>query len=132
MVGAAAVIQFLHGGLLIQAFGAYVAVLSDERGWSKTALSAGAALQSIEGALLGPVLGWIMDRMGARTMVQAGMVIFGLGFIVLSQIDSIGGFYAAILLLALGSSLAGYFPLSVTMVHWFHRHLFQLHVLTHH
>ncbi len=122
MVGAAALIQFLQGGLLIQAFGAYVAVLSDERGWSKTALSAGAALQSIEGALLGPVLGWIMDRMGARTMVQAGMVIFGLGFIVLSQIDSIGGFYAAILLLALGSSLAGYFPLSVTMVHWFHRH----------
>ena len=34
MVGAAALIQFLHGGLLIQSFGAYVAVLSEDRGWS--------------------------------------------------------------------------------------------------
>ena len=48
MVAAAAGIQFLHAGLLLQAFGAYVAVLSEERGWSKTALSGGAALQSIE------------------------------------------------------------------------------------
>lgn len=122
MVGAASVIQFLHGGLLMQAFGAYVAVLSQERGWSKTALSAGAAIQSLEGALLGPALGWIMDRVGARAMVQTGIVIFGLGFIALSQIDSIGGFYGAVLLLALGSSLSGYFPLTVTLVHWFKRH----------
>ncbi len=105
----------------MQAFGAYVAVLSEDRGWSKTTLSAGAAIQSLEGALLGPALGWVMDRIGARAMVQVGIVIFGLGFILLSQIDSIGGFYAAIVLLALGSSLSGYFPLTVTLVHWFRR-----------
>lgn len=121
MVGAASVIQFLHGGLLMQAFGAYVAVLSQERGWSKTALSAGAAIQSLEGALLGPALGWIMDRTGARFMVQAGIVCFGLGFMALSQIDTIAGFYGAVVLLALGSSLSGYFPLTVTLVHWFRR-----------
>lgn len=121
MVGAGALIQFLHAGLLMQAFGAYVAVLSEDRGWSKTALSGGAALQSIEGAILGPALGWTMDRFGARAMVQAGIVIFGLGFIALSQVDTIAGFYGAILLLALGSSLSGYFPLTVTLVHWFRR-----------
>lgn len=121
LVGAACVIQFLHGGLLMQAFGAYVAVLSDEFGWSKTALSAGAAIQSLEGALLGPLLGWLMDRFGARSMVQVGLVLFALGFLVLSQIDTIGGFYAAIVLLALGSALSGYFPLTVTVVHWFRR-----------
>lgn len=121
MVGAGAGIQFLHSGLLLQAFGAYVAVLSEERGWSKTALSGGAALQSIEGALLGPALGWVMDRFGARAMVQAGIVIFGLGFMALSQIDTLGGFYGAILLLALGASLSGYFPLTVAVIHWFRR-----------
>ncbi|MEJ7930158.1 MFS transporter [Ramlibacter sp. AN1015] len=121
LVGAASVIQFLHGGLLMQAFGAYVAVLSQEFGWSKTSLSGGAAIQSLEGAVLGPALGWVMDRIGARLMVQAGILVFGLGFIVLSQVDSIGGFYVAIVLLALGSSLSGYFPLTVTLVHWFRR-----------
>ena len=110
IVAAAAGIQFLHAGLLLQAFGAYVAVLSEERGWSKTALSGGAALQSIEGALLGPALGWLIDRFGPRAMVQAGIIVFGLGFIALSQIDTIGGFYAAILVIAVGASFSGYFP----------------------
>ncbi|MDF2463508.1 MAG: nanT [Ramlibacter sp.] len=121
IVGAAAGIQLLIGGLLLQAFGAYVAVLSDEKGWSKTALSGGAALQSIEGALLGPALGWIIDRFGPRTIIQAGIVLFGLGFMALSQIDTIGGFYGAVLLIAVGASLGGYFPLTVAVVHWFHR-----------
>ena len=121
MAAAGAGIQFLHAGLLLQAFGAYVAVLSEERGWSKTALSGGAALQSIEGALLGPALGWLIDRFGPRVMVQSGIIVFGLGFMALSRIDTIGGFYAAILLIALGASLSGYFPLGVSLVHWFQR-----------
>jgi len=121
MVAAAAGLQFLYGGLLIQAFGAYVAVLSEEFGWGKTALAGGAALQSIEGALLGPALGWLMDRFGPRAMVQTGVLIFGLGFLALSQINSIGGFYVAIVVIAIGASLCGYFPLTVAVVHWFQR-----------
>ena len=121
MVAAAAGIQFLHAGLLLQAFGAYVAVLSEERGWSKTALSGGAALQSIEGALLGPALGWLIDRFGPRAMIQIGIVVFGLGFIALSRIDTLGGFYAAVLVIAVGASLSGYFPLTIALVHWFQR-----------
>jgi MFS family permease len=121
MVGASAMIQFLYSGLLMQAFGAYVAVLSQDRGWSKTALSGGAALQSLEGALLGPALGWAMDRFGGRAMVQAGVVIFGLGFMALSQVDTIAGFYGAITIIAVGGSLCGYFPLTITIVHWFRR-----------
>src|SRR4051794_1112106 len=93
LAAAGAGIQFLHAGLLLQAFGAYVAVLSEELGWSKTALSGGAALQSIEGAVLGPILGWAVDRLGPRAMVHAGVFIFGLGFMVLSQIDTLAGFY---------------------------------------
>jgi sugar phosphate permease len=121
IAAAGAGIHFLHASLLLQAFGAYVAVLSEERGWSKTALAGGAALQSIEGALLGPALGWMIDRFGPRVMVHVGIVLLALGFFGLSRIDSIGEFYAAILVIAVGASLSGYFPLSVTLVHWFER-----------
>jgi len=114
-------IHFLHSALLLQAFGAYVAVLSEERGWSKTALAGGAALQSIEGAVLGPLLGWMVDRFGPRVMVQGGIVVLSLGFLALSRVDSIGGFYGAMVLIAIGASFSGYFPLSVALVHWFKR-----------
>lgn len=112
---------FLQSALLMQAFGLYVAVMSDELGWSKTALSGAAALQSVEGALLGPALGWIIDRYGARRMIIAGMVTFGIGFIGLGQVQTIGQFYLAILVIALGASFCGYFPLTIAIIHWFHR-----------
>ena len=121
MVGAGAGLQFLQSGLLHQAFGAYLAVLTEERGWSKTALSGAAALQPLEAAVFGPVLGWIMDRFGPQRMVRTGIATFGLGFILLSFIDSLPGFYAAFVVIALGSSLCGFFPLNVAIIHWFEK-----------
>ena len=118
---AGAALQFLHSALLVQAFGAYVAMLSEEKGWSKTALSFAAALQSVEGALLGPVLGWLVDRFGPRAMVHAGVVLLAIGYFSLGSIDSLVGFYGAILVIVVGASLCGYFPFSVALVHWFER-----------
>ena len=66
MVAAGGGIQFLQASLLLQSFGAYVAVLRDDRGWSKTELSFAAALHQMEAAIIGPALGWIIDRFGAR------------------------------------------------------------------
>jgi sugar phosphate permease len=122
MVAAGSGIQFMQAALLHQAFGAYFAALVDERGWSKTALSGAAAMQPMESALLGPVLGWIVDRFGPQGMIRIGIVTFGLGFILLSQIDSLAGFYAAFIVIALGSSLCGFFPINVAIIHWFQVH----------
>ena len=121
MVAAGGGIQFLQTVLLHQAFGAYFAVLTEERGWSKTALSGAAALMPMEAALLGPVLGWLIDRFGPQGMIRAGIVTFGAGFMILSQIDSLAGFYVAFLIIALGSSLCGYFPINVSIIHWFEK-----------
>src|SRR5918994_1385339 len=121
MVGAATGLQFLQAGLVTQAFGAYLAVLAEEQGWSKTALSGAAALQQMEVALLGPVLGWLLDRFGPKGFVRAGVVVFGLGLCLLSQVQSLPAFYGAFIVIALGSSLCGFFPLNVALIHWFER-----------
>ncbi|WP_353247029.1 MFS transporter, partial [Limnohabitans sp.] len=121
MVGAACGIQFLLAAFLTQALGLYIAVLSDEMGWSKTTLSGAAALQSVEAAIIGPVLGWVMDRVGPQKMIRWGMVLFSAGLLLLSQVDSVATFYASALLMAVGASLGGYFPLSVALVQWFEK-----------
>jgi MFS family permease len=121
MVAAGCGLQFLQAGLLHQGFGAYLAVLTEERGWSKIALSGAAALQPMEAAFLGPVLGWVMDRFGPQGMIRIGIVTFGLGFMLLSRIDTLAGFYAAFVVIALGSSLCGFFPLNVALIHWFEK-----------
>jgi sugar phosphate permease len=121
MVAAGSGIQFLQSCLLLQSFGAYVAVLRDDRGWSKTELSFAAALHQMEAAILGPLLGWIIDRFGAQGVIRAGVVVLGCGFMLLSRIETLAAFYGAFIVVALGSSLCGFFPLNVSLIHWFER-----------
>jgi sugar phosphate permease len=122
IVASGSALQFLQSLLLNSAFGAYVAVLTEERGWSKTALSGAAALKSTETAMLGPVLGWMVDRFGAQGIIRAGIVTFGIGFMLLSQIDTLAGFYGAFVVLALGSSMCSNFPVSVAIIQWFEKY----------
>lgn len=121
MVAAGGGIQFLQAGLLHQAFGAYFAILIEEFGWTKTALSGAAALQPMEAAVLGPVLGWIIDRFGPQGMIRIGIVTFGVGFMLLSRVETLVGFYGAFLVIALGSSLCGFFPINVAVIYWFEK-----------
>jgi MFS family permease len=121
MVGAGCGLQFLQAGLLHHAFGGYLAVLQDDRGWNKTELSGAAALQQMESAIIGPLLGWIMDRFGPQGLIRIGVVTFGAGFMLLSMIDTLLEFYAAFVIIALGSSMCGFFPINVALINWFER-----------
>lgn len=121
MAGASAGIQMLHAALLHQSFGAYFSLLIEQKGWSKTSLSAASAMQSAETAIIGPAMGWLIDRFGPQNMIRAGIITFGVGLMLFSQIDSLAGLYAAVLVIALGSSLSGYFPLNIALIHWFER-----------
>ncbi len=121
MVAAGCAMQFVQSCLLLQAFGAYVAVLRDDRGWSKTELAGVAALHQMEAAILGPILGWFLDRFGPRGVIRTGVIIMGLGFMWLSTVDSLLAFYAVFLVVAIGSSLMGFFPLNVALIHWFEK-----------
>jgi MFS family permease len=111
----------LQAGLLQQAYGAYVSVLLDQFGWSKTALSFGYSLQPVQSGLLGPVQGWMIDHWGPRRVMRTGMLMFGSGFILFSRIDSLLQFYGVFILMAVGSSLAGFMSITTTLVQWFER-----------
>jgi MFS family permease len=80
------------------------------------------ALTRIESGILGPLQGWLVDRFGPRLILTIGTVMFGVGFMLFSLVDSIVTFYLCFLLIALGSSLGGFATLMVSIVSWFNRH----------
>ena len=121
IVAAGGALQVLQSLLLNQSFGVYLAVLVEERGWSKTAVAAAAALKSTEAAILGPVLGWAVDRFGTQGIVRIGIVTFGIGFMLLSQIETLLGFYAAFIVIAMGSSMFSNSIVGVAIIHWFEK-----------
>jgi MFS family permease len=62
-----------------------------------------------------------MDRFGPQKMIRVGMVMFSAGLLLLSQVNSVTTFYLSAILMAIGASLGGYFPLSVALVQWFEK-----------
>ena len=122
MVGAGGLVQFTSAILFFQAFGAYFLLIEDEFGWSKALLAGAFALARLESGLLGPVQGWMIDRYGPRAVIRWGLVIFGLGLIGFSQIESIIEFYVYFFFIALGTSLGGFLSVTTALVNWFSKH----------
>lgn len=118
---ASMLVQVITSGFTVQSFGAYIAVMKEEFGWSTTALSIAFALQQALGGFLGPVIGWLIARVGARYVIRAGIVIFAVGVMLLSTINSLTGLYLCVSVIALGASLAGFLPLNTVAVQWFER-----------
>ena len=114
-------IEALIGALVFHAYGAYVVLLREEFGWSKTMFSAAFSMARAESGLLGPVQGWLTDRFGPRVLIRVGMVIFAAGLMLFSQITSPVTFFLTFFMMALGSSLGGYLPIGVAIVRWFRR-----------
>ena len=121
IVGAGFLLSAILGGLMFHAFGQYVVVLEAEFGWSRTSLSAAFSIQMIESGLLGPIQGWALDRFGPRRIMLVGITIFGFGFLLLSQINTLTEFYIAFVVIALGLSAGAGMGMMVAVVNWFNR-----------
>lgn len=115
-------LHLLQSALIMQSYGAYLVLLREDFGWSKTALAGAFSLARIESGLLGPLQGWLTDRYGPRAVLSVGLVVFGVGFALLSQVDTLLTFYLTFLLIAVGSSLGGFVSVIVSLVNWFGRH----------
>jgi MFS family permease len=87
-----------------------------EFGWSRTAISGAFSLARVESGILGPIEGYLTDRIGAQRMLFIGLIICTLGFVFLSFVDSLPTLYLVIILgIVLGSSLGYNMPISVLM-----------------
>ena len=122
VVGSGALANFFGAILFMQAFGAYVLLIEAEYEWSKAALAGACALARLESGLLGPIQGWMIDRFGPRKIMRIGLVIFSLGMIMFSQIDTILDFYIVVFVIALGNSLGGFLSIKVAVVNWINSH----------
>lgn len=122
IVASAAGLQLLSGLLWMQSYGVYVVLLQEDFGWSKTMVAGAFALARVESGVLGPLQGWLVDRFGPKLILTIGILLFGIGFVSFSSINSLLGFYLSFALIAVGSSLGGFATVMVSIVNWFQQH----------
>jgi sugar phosphate permease len=121
VVSASAAIIFLTGGTFFYGFSALVKPLQNEFGWSRALIAGAFSLRTQSGGLASPVVGYLVDRVGSRRLLFAGIALVGAGFIFLSRVESVWAFYAAVMVIAVGMSATGG-PVAMTAAaHWFER-----------
>ena len=106
---------------LYHAMSVWSVALESQFGWNRTQLGFALTFTRIEGGLMGPVEGYLTDRLGTRRMVLIGMLILGVGFLIFSCVNSLWMFYLAFVVMALGQGLGSWLPLMTGINNWFVR-----------
>lgn len=146
LVGIAAFMLTLMSLTVFRGVGIMLVALERQFAWSRTALSGAFSLARVEGAVLGPIEGVLVDKIGTRRMVLIGYILMGLGFIWLALIEPLGDlgllswldfalrflpfteldqtllhFYISFIVITLGSGLGGWLALVAMINNWFNR-----------
>ena len=106
---------------IFQGLGTFFVALERQFGWSRTTISGAFSFGRAQGALLGPFEGLLVDRFGPRRMLLVGFLVMGVGFLLLSRIQEVWQFYAAFIVVTLGSGIGGWLAIISLVNNWFIR-----------
>ena len=106
---------------LFHAMGIWAVAMEHAFGWNRTKLSLALTFTRVEGGILGPLEGYLIDKFGTQRMVLIGMLIMAVGWIIFSRINHLFVFYIAYLVIALGQGLGSWLALNTMINNWFVR-----------
>ncbi len=98
MIAAGCGIRILGGGFHLYGFAVFFLPITRDLGLSRAATSLAFSLARAEGAIEGPLAGYLIDRFGPRPMILAGVVLSGIGYMLLATVNS----YVSFLVVYLG------------------------------
>ena len=110
-------------GAVFYGFTAIFEPIANDMNWSYTQVSLASSLRGLEAGLLAPVIGVLADRWGPRRLVFSGTLITVGGLLMLSQTSSLGMFYGAFTIIAIGMSCCTMTVLMTAVLNWFHRRI---------
>ncbi len=110
-------------GIVVFGFTAFFEPFIQEFGWSYAQVSLAVSLRGAETGLVSPLLGFWVDRWGSRWLLFSGAILVGISLIILSQMQSLVGFYTGAVILAFGSSLSSPAVIAPSASNWFRKRL---------
>lgn len=121
IVAASVILNFLVGGTFVYGFTVFFNPIRNTFGWGAAVTSVAFTLQRLESGFLEAAAGFLVDRVGPRKLMLCGWSAVGLGFFLMSRIDSLWGFYGSFLIIAVGMSFAAFIVIFATIANWFEK-----------
>ena len=121
LVGIVFLVMTLVSGPVWTGVGVWVKALELQFGWSRTQLTGAFSLTQLEGTIIGPFVGYLIDRLGPRRMVLIGLTTTGVGFFIFGRTTNLAMFYLSYTLIMAGSMAGSWLPLMTALNQWFNR-----------
>ncbi len=121
LVGTALLANGMSSGPVWSGVGVWIKALELHFGWSRAQLTGAFSMAQLEGSIIGPLMGYLIDRLGPRRMVLIGFIITGLGFLLFSRTNSIVIFYLSYGMIMLGTAAGTWLPFMSVVNRWFVR-----------
>lgn len=121
VVGAAAVLYLIIGASVTYGLGPIFNELVREFGWSVAATSLAFSLRTEVGGVAAPMVGAILDRVGAQRVIVGGVIVAATGALLMSMVETLWQFYAAMVVMSFGVSGAGSQVGLAATATWFER-----------
>ena len=117
-----AFVMAMSSGINFHGFGNFIIPLNREFGWNRTIVSSIVSLARLEAGFIGPIEGWVVDRIGPRKLMIIGIPIMGIGFVLLSRVTGLFTFMVVYILgVSLGNSVGMHTPASAAVANWFNK-----------
>jgi MFS family permease len=87
--------------------------------WTHAQVSRMASAAALTMGLLGPVAGWLVDRVSARWLMVTGLTIAGICDLAISRLHSLNSMMLLFGVAGIGAALAGLIPMMVVAISWF-------------
>lgn len=103
-------------------FSVFFVALVDDFGWSRAETAAAQSVSLLVYMAMAPVVGSLVDRIGPRKIVLAGILLLGAGLLLCTRINSLLHFYLFFGILAgAGVTCLSIAPFTVILSHWFEK-----------
>jgi MFS family permease len=118
IVGTLFVTLFLTWGP-VNAGGVFFLPVVKHFGWSRAWFSALSSAAPLAAGLSSPLLGSLLDRIGARPVMIAGAAMVGAGYVALSRANSAAAFLAIFIVMGIGITASTIIPTALVITNWF-------------
>ena len=113
-------LHFLDSGLYFYGFSVFYTPIKLEYAWSAAAISGAISFSRLEGGIEGPVVGYLIERYGARKILALGVLITGLGYILMLYVNTVWMLYLVYGgVLSIGYNMGFTHSLTTLLNNWF-------------
>jgi MFS family permease len=119
IIAACFFVLFICWGMVLNTFPIFLKPIAEDMNWGRGALALSLLVGAIGTAVSAPIVGLLVDRIGARSVMAVGALIIGLGVMAASRVALLWQLYAAFAVMGVGLMGSTVIPCSLVISNWF-------------